>query len=210
MVVRDDEGVALETLIAIGAGILLGLSIAAPPGPMNALIATNTVRRSRLAGHLTGFGAMTSDGIFLAVTLAVGGVIPVSPGVRILLYLAGAIVMFFLAVKTYPALRGDLTIRKDASDQRMHSYVQGLLLGLTNPFQILWWLTAGLAFMRGIGPAVAVGFFLGILTWILLFPATIDLANRRWRGTYRVVLLLSLLVLVAFGTFLAVSAVLVP
>ena len=200
--------VVLEALVGIGAGILLGLSIAAPPGPMNALIAANTVRRSRLAGHLTGFGAMTSDGIFLAVTLVVGGVVPVTPGVRVLLYLSGAGVMFFLAVRTYPALRHEVPIEKQGADDPAKAYAQGLLLGLTNPFQILWWLTAGLAFMRGIGPAVAVGFFLGILAWILVFPATLDITNRQWRGTYRAVMLFSLVVLIVFGVFLAVSAVL--
>ena len=199
---------ALETLPAVGAGVLLGLSIAAPPGPMNALIAANTVRRSRLAGHLTGAGAMTSDGIFLAVTLAIGGLLPVTPGMRVLLYLAGAAVMFFLAMRTYPALRREVLIGDRSGDHPAMSYVQGLALGLTNPFQILWWLTAGLAFMRGIGPAVAAGFFLGILIWILLFPATLDVANRRWHGTYRAVLLFSLLVLIAFGAYLAASAVL--
>ena len=200
----------LEVLIGIGAGILLGLSIAAPPGPMNALIAANTVRRSKRAGHLTGLGAMTSDGIFLAVTLAVGGVVPVTPGIRILLYLAGAVVMFFLAVRTYPALHRELAVEAGPDTRPAAAYAQGFLLGLTNPFQILWWLTAGLAFMRGIGAAVAVGFFLGILAWILVFPATLDVANRRWRGTYRAVMFFSLIVLLAFGVFLAASAVVGP
>jgi len=200
--------VVLEVLVAIGAGVLLGLSIAAPPGPMNALIAANTVRRSRTAGHLTGFGAMTSDGIFLGVTLAVGSVVPVTQGTRALLYLVGAAVMFFLAVRTYPAVRRELKIEEAGAENSARPYIQGLLLGLTNPFQILWWLTAGLAFMRGIGAAVAAGFFLGILVWIVLFPATLDVVNRRWRGTYRAVMLFSLVVLIVFGVFLAVSAVL--
>lgn len=198
----------LETLAAIGLGALLGLSIAAPPGPMNALIASNTVRRSRLAGHLTGAGAMTSDGIFLAVTLAVGSALPVAGGVRILLHLLGAAVMFLLAARTYPALREKVRPEGEAAGNAPKAYVSGLLLGLTNPFQILWWLTAGLAFMRAIGPAVAVGFFLGILAWILAFPATLDIANRRWRGTYRAVLVFSLVLLVGFGTYLTAAAVL--
>ena len=175
---------------------------------MNALIAANTVRRSRTAGHLTGFGAMTSDGIFLGVTLAVGSVVPVTQGTRALLYLVGAAVMFFLAVRTYPAVRRELKIEDAGAENSARPYIQGLLLGLTNPFQILWWLTAGLAFMRGIGAAVAAGFFLGILVWIVLFPATLDVVNRRWRGTYRAVMLFSLVVLIVFGVFLAVSAVL--
>ena len=200
-----------DILVGLGAGVLLGLSIAAPPGPMNALIASNTVTRSRLAGHLTGLGAMTADAIFLAVTVGVGSAIQPTRGFRILLYLLGAGVLFFLAARTYPLLRKGLEVRKlPGSEDPARAYLSGLLLGLTNPFQILWWLTAGLAFMRGIGAAVAVGFFLGILAWILVFPATLDVATRRWRGTYRAVMFFSLIVLLAFGVFLAAGAVIEP
>ena len=199
----------LEALAAFAAGILLGLSIAAPPGPMNALIASNTVTRSRLAGHLTGLGAMTADAIFLAVTVGVGSAIQPTRGFRILLYLLGAGVLFFLAARTYPLLRKGLEVRKmPGSEDPARAYLSGLLLGLTNPFQILWWLTAGLAFMTGIGPAVAAGFLLGIVTWIVAFPYTLDLASRRWKGTYRAVILASLVLLMVFGAYLAALAAL--
>ncbi len=192
--------------VGIGAGALLGLSIAAPPGPMNALIATNTVTANRFAGSLTGLGAMTADAVFLAGMVAVGSVVPVAPGVRVVVFLLGAAVMAFLAVRTYGSLRRDVQVEARGPKSTAKAYASGLFLGLTNPFQILWWLTAGLAFMRQIGPPVVLGFFLGIGAWIVLFPVSLDLASRRWRGAYRAILVFSLVVLVAFAAYLVVLA----
>jgi threonine/homoserine/homoserine lactone efflux protein len=111
--------------------------------------------------------------------------------------------MFYLAMRTYGALRTPLQItRTETAADIAKAYTTGLAVGLTNPFQILWWLTAGLAFMTEIGPAVAAGFFLGILLWTTSFPFFLDLANRRYRGTYRIVIVLSLLLLLAFGVVL--------
>lgn len=198
--------VVLDALAGIGAGALLGLSIAAPPGPMNALIATNTVTSNRVSGSLTGLGAMTADALFLAVMVAVGSVVPVAHTVRVAIFLLGAAVMAFLAVRTYASLRREVRVKAGGPKSAANAYGSGLFLGLTNPFQILWWLTAGLAFMRQIGPAVVLGFFLGIAAWIVLFPASLDLASRRWRGAYRAILVVSLVVLVAFAAYLVVLA----
>ena len=54
---RDGLGVILEILWAILAGAGIGLSLAAPPGPVNAIIASQTVTRSWRAGILVGMGA---------------------------------------------------------------------------------------------------------------------------------------------------------
>src|SRR2546422_7021558 len=66
---RDGLGVILEILWAILAGAGIGLSLAAPPGPVNAIIASQTVTRSWRAGFLVGVGATTADTIFLRVSV---------------------------------------------------------------------------------------------------------------------------------------------
>ena len=48
------------------AGIAIGLSLAVPPGPMNALIAAESVKRSYVDGIKLGMGAMTADAIFFS------------------------------------------------------------------------------------------------------------------------------------------------
>lgn len=51
----------------VSAGALLGLSIAAPPGPVVAAMATEAVRGLSRQSILTGFGAMTADATWLGV-----------------------------------------------------------------------------------------------------------------------------------------------
>src|SRR2546429_1576236 len=61
---RDGGVVVLEILATVLAGLGIGLSLGAPPGPVNAIIASHTVTRSWRAGFLVGVGATTADTIF--------------------------------------------------------------------------------------------------------------------------------------------------
>jgi threonine/homoserine/homoserine lactone efflux protein len=192
----------LDVLALFGVGVLLGLSIAAPPGPANAMIATHAVTRKRWwAGTLVGFGAMTADAMFLAITYLVGRAVQPDENTLVAIYGTGACVMFFFA---YNASR---EWRKPPMDQLQevrptHSYFSGLAIGLTNPYQILWWLTAGLAFIQSVGLAIVAGFFCGIIVWTVSFPWALDFAKRRIEKAYHGVLFFSLATLIILGTWL--------
>ena len=53
----------------------MGLSLAAPPGPVNAMIATEATR-SKLHGFSVGLGATTADFTYFVVMLIFGPSIP--------------------------------------------------------------------------------------------------------------------------------------
>src|SRR2546430_14743473 len=76
----DGRVVVPEVLPTVLAGLGIGLSLGAPPGPVNAIIASHTVTRSWRAGFLVGVGATTADTIFLVVAFlaraAVAGIEP--------------------------------------------------------------------------------------------------------------------------------------
>ena len=198
----------LEILVSFVFGVLLGLSIAAPPGPANAMIATHAVTRKRWwAGTLVGFGAMTADATFLVITYVVGRAIQPAEAVLAAVFLLGALVMFFFAYKASGAWR------KPPAEQLQevrptHSYLSGLTIGLTNPYQILWWLTAGLAFIQSVGAAIVAGFFCGIIIWTISFPWALGYARDRIDKAYQAVMLFSLATLVILGSWLAVQTVL--
>src|SRR5438046_7637073 len=82
---RDGGVVVLEILATVLAGIGIGLSLGAPPGPVNAIIASQTVTRSWRAGFLVGVGATTADTIFLVVaSLASTPVARIGPYVAVI------------------------------------------------------------------------------------------------------------------------------
>ncbi|MGI0129942.1 MAG: lysine transporter LysE, partial [Thermoplasmata archaeon] len=87
-------------------GLALGFSLTIPPGPMNALIASQTVRSLR-DGVITGFGAMSADLALGVLVYAFRSAIDLGSVVR-WVYLVGAGVMIFLGSRLLlkPALPG--------------------------------------------------------------------------------------------------------
>src|SRR3989449_2361068 len=182
---RDGPGVVLDLLWAVLAGTGIGLSLAAPPGPVNAIIASQTVTRSWRAGFLVGAGATTADTIFLAVSIVAHSAVTSIQGWVPIIALLGAGVMAYFAWNTVRALRRAADIMESEPEEHVRSYATGLSVNITSPYPILWWLTAGLVLIDQLGPAVLVGFFSGLLLWISLFPLALREAQRRIARTYQ-------------------------
>lgn len=196
----------LEILASAAAGVAIGLSLAAPPGPVNAVIASHSVTRSWRAGFLVGCGAMTADAGFLVLSVlahsAIVGVRAAFP----LIALLGAGVMVYFAGNAIRAWNRVPQPEPEEARSRATSYATGLTVNATSPYPILWWLTAGLALIDSLGPAVLVGFFAGILLWIAAFPFVLRTAQQRFARTYHVALAFSIASLVIFAAWLVASA----
>src|SRR2546430_5902280 len=167
---RDGGAVVLEVVATVLAGMGIGLSLGAPPGPVNAIIASHTVTRSWRAGFLVGVGATTADTIFLAIAFlarsAVAGIGPYVPFIALL----GAGVMVYFAWIAVRSWRQAPEILESKPDQHTKSYMTGLSVNITSPYPILWWLTAGRPLHHHPGPPPLVGVFLGVLPWGTGFP----------------------------------------
>ena len=204
---RDGSGVILDILWAVLVGTGIGLSLAAPPGPVNAIIASQTVTRSWRAGFLVGMGATTADTIFLAVSVAAHSAVASIQGWVPVIALLGAVVMAYFAWKTVHAWRHASDFMESKPEEHAKSYATGLSVNITSPYPILWWLTAGLVLIDRLGPAVLIGFFSGLLLWISIFPLALREAQRRIARTYQAVLLFSIVCLSAFAAWLVWSAI---
>ena len=198
---------AASPVASLGAGIVFGLALAAPPGPMNAVIAEESVLRGWLAGFTAGLGAMTADACFFALALV--GVVTVvqnAPTLRGAMILAGGGLMLYFAVGAATSAREALSVDSTAetTDGGMgRGFRKAFVLALTNPYQIAFWLTvgvgllepgtvdvlaktpyvgaelAGLVVVRTGSPLLLAGLFGGIVCWIVGFPATLRAAGRR-------------------------------
>ena len=196
----------LDVLVSALAGVGIGLSLGAPPGPVNAIIASHTVTRSWRAGFLVGAGAMTADTIFLALSfLAHATIVSITMWIPYIA-LAGAAVMAYFAWGAVRAWRHMEEVLAASSEAHARSYATGLSVNLTSPYPILWWLTAGLVLIDRLGPAVLVGFYVGLFLWISGFPLALREAQRRIARTYHTVLLFSIVCLAAFAAWLVWSA----
>ncbi|WP_436347559.1 LysE family translocator [Natronorubrum sp. FCH18a] len=220
------------TLTTALAGVIFGLALAAPPGPMNAIIAEESVVRGWTAGFRAGLGAMSADVLFFVLTLAGAvAIIDRFPAARPLLYLVGGLLMLYFAVDAVEEARTAATFTADGDRGVSKGFQKTFALSLTNPYQIGFWLTVGVGLLEsgtldvlshvpGAGaalegaltvqtgsPSLLVGFFAGIAIWIAVYPATLVAAGRRVDAFAPIIAALSAVVLVGFGfLFLAIGA----
>ena len=241
----------------LAAGAVFGLALAAPPGPMNAVIAEESVLRGWLAGFTAGLGAMTADFVFFVLSLAgVVAFLDSAPTARAVMVAAGGVLMLYFAYGAARDARSDFLVDPPAADGSRttegsaatdgnglaaamgatadgddtgstvpgtRGFRKALLLALTNPYQILFWLTVGVGLLRpgtvdvlavlpvvgadlaGLlvvetgSPALLAGLFCGIVVWIVGFPATLVRVGRRVDAFAPAVAALSAVVLAGFG-----------
>nr|WP_276305619.1 LysE family transporter [Halomarina sp. PSR21] len=214
----------MGAVVTFLAGVIFGLALAAPPGPMNAIIAEESVVRGWSSGFRAGLGAMTADLCFLVGSL-LGAVTFVRrfPAVRAIMVGAGGVLMLYFAYGAAREVRGGF--RAEGADGK--GFRKAFALALTNPYQVLFWLTVGVALLnpgtvdvleplsaalagalvvRTGSPALLAGLFGGIVVWITAFPAALVAAERRIEALAPAVAGLSALVLAGFGCYFLVDA----
>lgn len=170
---------------------------------MNALIAGRSTVSLR-SGILTGFGAMSADLVLGAVVFALRSVVDLSAIVRYV-YVVGAVVMVYLGYRLLTRARA--AAAPVEAPEGIRTYTQGLAIGLSNPYQIVWWLTAGLAFAYLGGLPLYMALFGAVLIWVLAFPTAIHLGTRRRPRLARGVALGSAFILLGFAVYFAILAV---
>ncbi len=199
-------------------GIVLGLSVAAPIGPVNVAV----IRRGLVFGFfpawMMGLGAAAADTFY--VTLVFLGLAPIlaeSVLFRIALWLIGGAFLIWIGVA---GMRVRAVSRKIENDNNpraeIHPFLTGLGMTLLNPMTIVSWLAVGGAFFstvalverRASGAMFVAGIFAGSAIWFSGIALALHFA-RRWVNdrALRVVSVIASLVLIAFGVgFMAQAA----
>ncbi len=192
----------MDLVASILLGIGLGLSLAAPPGPMTAFITSLSVD-SWKGGFLAGMGALTADGVLAGIVFVLSSSIDLGAYVRYV-YLLGAVVMVGFGILIFRSQENAAPVGRPG----WQVYLQGFGLGLSNPFQILWWLTAGLAFAYAGGAPLFAGLFGAIVVYVLCFSYLIQRGVGRYPAARRWVVFGSAVLIFAFAgyfVFLAAS-----
>jgi threonine/homoserine/homoserine lactone efflux protein len=143
-------------------GILLGLSIAVPPGPNAAICMSRTLAAGRKVGFRCGLGAATAHAIYASLAFVgadrASGLLDRS---TFALHIVGGALLVALGLRL--AHTGPLP----TSDSTSRAYVTTLAVGLGNPLTILYFAAAMAAgtIPAGTGAVVVVGVFAGSAVW---------------------------------------------
>jgi len=196
-------------------GVILGLSIAAPIGPVNVAMIQRGLSHGFAGAFLLGLGSTAADLIY--ILLAYAGADPLSrfAWARILLFAAGAVVMGWLG---WEALRAAFAApaREDAGKvERRSAFVSGFLITIVNPMTIAFWLgilSASLAARErgtwGTELLYIAALALGCVLWCFALSLALHFGRRVARGNgLRVVSFAAGLMLLWFGAQFAWNAV---
>lgn len=122
--------------LALLAGAALGLSVAAPFGPVSLICVQQSLNRGYRYGVAAGFGAATSQGIFATAAIAgasaVSGVLtPWSDAI----HLVSALILIGLGIRTI--LRARVVAASSRAISYRAAYATSLMLSLSNPMTII-------------------------------------------------------------------------
>ncbi len=171
--------------------LLIGLSIAAPVGPIGLLVIQRTLQRGRAVGLATGLGAAVADAVYGAVgAFGVSGVIHALQGARVPLALFGGAFLLWLAWTTWrsPPARQAASVPADARGLA-GCFAGTLLLTLSNPATIFSFIAIfGALGARGpVGspwPMIA-GVLVGSAVWWLLLSGAVGALRERFDTHWR-------------------------
>lgn len=158
---------------AVLLGLALGVSLAAPPGPMNALIAREASRHGPATAIRVGMGAPVADYVFLVLLVIGAQTFLDRPGVIRFAAGFGAMIMGSFGW-------GTLFGGTDEAEPQAATFWAGFITAMTNPYQIAWWLSGGFVFLQAQGWWGIGGLTIGIFGWVVAFAWLVAHGAQRW------------------------------
>lgn len=194
-------------------GVIIGLSIAAPVGPIGVLCIRRTLAKGWRAGLVSGLGAATADAFYGGI--AAFGLAFVSDFLvqqQVWLRVIGGVFLVFLGGRTILARQ-----KEKAQEDKMlglaGAYGSTLLLTLTNPVTIISFVAVfaslGLGNTAGdYGSAtlLVLSVFAGSATWWLVLSGSVSMLRRK--VTQRVMMWINRIsgtIIIVFGIVAVVS-----
>lgn len=189
-------------------GIIIGLSIAAPVGPIGVLCIRRSLAEGQKMGLATGLGAATADAAYGCV--AGFGLTAISSflvGQRFWLGFLGGLFLCYLGIRTLIS-RPAAQAAEVRGGGLLSAYLSTLFLTLTNPMTILSFVAvfAGLGLVASpdyfSASVLVAGVFIGSAAWWLLLSSGVALFRSRVNsGWMQAVNRLSGGVVLAFGLY---------
>lgn len=174
----------------LGKGILMGLAIAAPVGPIALLCIRRTLASGRWVGLVSGFGAATADGLYgVVAAFGLSALSNLLVAQSFYLQILGGLFLCYLGIKTFfdrtdAYSSADLEAASPSGLNLLSAYTSTLALTITNPATILSFVAifAGLGItqtQRITSVTLVFGVFTGSLLWWLVLTSGVVYLSRK-------------------------------
>jgi threonine/homoserine/homoserine lactone efflux protein len=144
----------IDWLTLVGGGLVIGLLVAAPIGPVNLICIRRTLSYGQLNGFLAGLGAALGDGIFAVVAgFGVKWVFDAIQDMGVVLKLASAALLMFYGLRVFiyatpPEImrNPDGSIQSGSAGDLAAAFASTFALTITNPATMVGFATTFAAF----------------------------------------------------------------
>jgi len=196
-------------------GMIIGISIAAPVGPIGLLCVRRTLTRGQAAGIISGLGAATADAIYgciagFGLTFISNILINQQNNLRLI----GGLFLCYLGIKTFLSRPAEHAAKAKGSSL-VGDYTSTFFLTLTNPMTILSFtaIFAGLGLVGAGGNYISAGIlvsgvFIGSSSWWLILSGSVSLFRKKFTTTgMQIINKVSGIIITGFGLFALISLI---
>jgi len=195
--------------------LLLGLSLAAPIGPINAAQIDRGIKSGFLHAWLVGVGAVAADGIYMLIVYI--GVVQFLEAaiVKTFLWSFGSFVLLYTGVESIMSAGKVNLIHERNKESLMKAFLSGFLMSISNPLTILFWLgiygsilaKTAATYDRSQLILYSSAIFIGLLLWDVTM-AGVSSSFRRFltSGLLVFISFLSGFSLIGFGIYFGIQA----
>lgn len=196
--------------------IVLGLSLSAPMGPINAAQLDKGIRFGFFHAWLVGVGGMVADGIFmLLIYFGIAQFID-TPVIKLFLWTFGFFILTYAGIESIQK-SGSLiaSSNQSANETKGKAFRTGFLMSISNPLSILFWLgiygsilaQTSSSYQTGQLFLYSLGIFLGITLWDVTMAGVATGARKLLSpGILQLISIVSGLILMGFGIYFGVQA----
>jgi len=171
-------------------GIIIGLMVSIPLGPIGVLCVQRTLNKGRKSGFVSGLGAAAADTFFsLVAGLGISMIITFIKAQHLYFQVIGGIIVMYLGIHiffTNPVKQ--LRLQRTSQNKLSQDFLSVFFLTVSNPMAIFFFLAmfAGVNLtgdeikLFHVGLIVA-GVFLGSASWWFLLTTLVNIFRNRFR-----------------------------
>lgn len=195
--------------------VLLGISLSAPVGPINAAQLNKGIRSGFLHAWLVGVGGMFGDIIFMLLIYFGLAQFLTTPFMKSFLFIFGFFILMYTGIESIITSRQSINMKASINEPLSGSLRTGFFMAISNPLNILFWLGIYGSVLAKISNTYSDtqilvysgGIFVGIVLWDIIM-AVISSIFRNFVN-YRALQFISLiagLCLIGFGLYFGYEA----
>ncbi|GAA0325920.1 LysE family transporter [Bacillus carboniphilus] len=195
--------------------IILGLSLAAPIGPINSAQLDRGIKYGFFHSWFIGLGAMTADAIYMILVYV--GVVNFldTPFMQTFLWLFGFFVLVYTGIESL--IGGESSVAGNIRNKEpvLKSFISGFLLSISNPLTIMFWLGIYGSVLAKTATSFSTNelwlYSAAVLAGVMLWDVTMAGVSSFFRNVLNIKMLtfisrLSGLSLIAFGFYFGYQA----